>query len=136
LHELREFEGLKGYPWLVGTSRKSFIGRITGVETPSERTWGTAVTVTEAVRGGADIVRVHDVSEMAKVVKMADAIWRVEDSQKQMNVGEEESDGSMMDHDMDSDIEPDTKFDMLDSESQSGSGSESESSSQTRSRAS
>jgi len=73
---------------------------------------------------------------MAKVVKMADAIWRVEDSQKQMNVGEEESDGSMMDHDMDSDIEPDTKFDMLDSESQSGSGSESESSSQTRSRAS
>jgi 2-amino-4-hydroxy-6-hydroxymethyldihydropteridine diphosphokinase / dihydropteroate synthase len=79
MQELRDFEGLKGYPWLVGTSRKSFIGRITGVEKPDERTWGTAATVAESVRAGADIIRVHDVAEMAKVVKMADAIWRAEE---------------------------------------------------------
>lgn len=77
MRDLREFEGLKGYPWVVGTSRKKFIGQITGVETPSERTWGTAVTVADSIRDGADIVRVHDVREMAQVAKMADAIWRV-----------------------------------------------------------
>ena len=74
--ELRNFDGLQGLPWLVGASRKKFIGTITGVEKASERTWGTAVCVTAAVRGGADIVRVHDVQEMGQVVAMADAIWR------------------------------------------------------------
>jgi len=59
----------------VGSSRKSFIGRVTGVVKPSERAWGTAATVA-AVQGGADVVRVHDVCEMEKVVKMADFIWR------------------------------------------------------------
>lgn len=68
---------LRELPWLVGTSRKSFIGRVTGVEEPKERIWGTAATVTAAVRNGADIVRVHDVPEMAQVVKMADAMFRV-----------------------------------------------------------
>jgi len=37
---------------------------------------GTAATVAAAVQGGADIVRVHDVKEMAQVAKMSDAIWR------------------------------------------------------------
>lgn len=80
---LRDFRDLRtqwrftGIPWLVGTSRKSFIGRITGVTEAHERSWGTAATVTAAIQGGADIVRVHDVGEMAKVAKMADAIWRV-----------------------------------------------------------
>lgn len=74
--ELRDWPGLRGLPWLVGSSRKSFIGKITGVEKPAERTWGTAATVAAAVQGGADIVRVHDVREMQHVVKMADAIWR------------------------------------------------------------
>lgn len=46
------------------------------MEEAKERLWGTAATVTEAVRGGADIVRVHDVAEMAKVVKMADAMYK------------------------------------------------------------
>lgn len=69
----RDFYGL---PWLVGTSRKSFVGRITEVKLPRERIWGTAATVAAAVQGGADIVRVHDVHEMAAVVKMSDAIWR------------------------------------------------------------
>ncbi|KAL1967038.1 hypothetical protein VTN77DRAFT_3562 [Rasamsonia byssochlamydoides] len=70
-------EGLEYFPWLVGTSRKGYIGRITGVEKPSERTWGTAAAVTASVASGADIVRVHDVAEMSQVVKMADAIYRV-----------------------------------------------------------
>ncbi|KAK0701820.1 putative multifunctional folic acid synthesis protein [Lasiosphaeria miniovina] len=76
LDELRHWPGLQGLPWLVGSSRKSFIGRVTGVPTPQERIWGTAATVAAAVQGGADVVRVHDVREMAQVVAMADAIWR------------------------------------------------------------
>jgi 2-amino-4-hydroxy-6-hydroxymethyldihydropteridine diphosphokinase/dihydropteroate synthase len=76
LGELRNWPGLQGLPWLVGTSRKSFIGNVTGVQTPKERTWGTAVTVAAAVSGGADVIRVHDIKEMEVVVSMADAIWR------------------------------------------------------------
>ncbi|PGH01603.1 dihydropteroate synthase [Blastomyces parvus] len=77
MHRLKEgFEGLRYFPWLVGTSRKGFIGRITGVTKPNERVWGTAAAVTAAVGGGADVVRVHDVEEMSQVVKMADAIYR------------------------------------------------------------
>lgn len=75
--ELRDFEGLRGFSWVVGASRKAFIGKITGVEEASERKWGTAAAVGAAVQGGADVVRVHDVGEMGEVVKMADAIWRV-----------------------------------------------------------
>ncbi|KAI4728675.1 folic acid synthesis protein [Aureobasidium sp. EXF-10728] len=75
--ELRTWPGLAGLPWLVGSSRKGFIGKITGVTDAKERTWGTAATVAAAVQGGADVVRVHDVDEMAKVTKMSDAIWRV-----------------------------------------------------------
>jgi len=62
------------YRVLVGASRKSFIGRITGKETPSERVFGTAATVALCVSAGVSIVRVHDVSEMADVVKLANAI--------------------------------------------------------------
>ncbi|CAK7262823.1 trifunctional dihydropteroate synthetase [Sporothrix epigloea] len=76
LRLLREWPGLEGLPWLVGSSRKKFIGRTTGVVAPAERVWGTAATVAAAVLGGADIVRAHDVSEMRQVVAMADAIWR------------------------------------------------------------
>jgi 2-amino-4-hydroxy-6-hydroxymethyldihydropteridine diphosphokinase/dihydropteroate synthase len=75
--ELRDYPGLQGLPWLVGTSRKGFIGNITGVQKADQRTWGTAATVTASIRAGADIVRVHDVAEMSQVVKMADAIYRV-----------------------------------------------------------
>lgn len=77
LEQLRNADGLQGLPWLVGTSRKGFIGKITGVGEARERSWGTAATVAAAVVGGADVVRVHDVDEMVKVVKMSDAIWRV-----------------------------------------------------------
>lgn len=68
---------LAGFPWVVGSSRKGFIGKITGVADPRERVWGTAPTVAAAVQGGADVVRVHDVREMVQVTKMSDAIWRV-----------------------------------------------------------
>jgi 2-amino-4-hydroxy-6-hydroxymethyldihydropteridine diphosphokinase/dihydropteroate synthase len=76
LDELRDWPGLRGLPWLVGSSRKNFVGRVTGVTEPKDRVWGTAATVAAAVQGGADIVRVHDVKEMGQVAKMSDAIWR------------------------------------------------------------
>ncbi|PNY25731.1 Folic acid synthesis protein fol1 [Tolypocladium capitatum] len=76
LDELRRWPGLEGLPWLVGASRKGFVGRATGAEQPSERIWGTAATVAAAVQGGADVVRVHDAREMAMVATMSDAIWR------------------------------------------------------------
>ncbi|KAI4609441.1 uncharacterized protein J4E87_011049 [Alternaria ethzedia] len=74
--ELMRYPGLEGIPWLVGTSRKKFIGDITGVKEAKDRVWGTAVGVAAAIRGGAHILRVHDVKEMAQVAKMADALWR------------------------------------------------------------
>ncbi|EWC47229.1 hypothetical protein DRE_03348 [Drechslerella stenobrocha 248] len=74
--KLRTREALNGIPWLLGPSRKRFIGEITHVQKPDQRQWGTGVAVAACIAGGADIVRVHDVEEMAGVVKMADAIWR------------------------------------------------------------
>lgn len=61
-----------GYPIVAGPSRKSFIGHALGGAPAGERAWGTAAAVTAAVLGGAHIVRVHDVAEMAQVVKVAD----------------------------------------------------------------
>ncbi len=72
LRRLREFQSL-GYPLLIGTSRKSFIGKILGVE-PDERLEGTAASVAVAVMNGANIVRVHDVKAMKRVVQVVDAI--------------------------------------------------------------
>lgn len=73
LNRLRELTVL-GRPLLVGTSRKGFIGRITGETEPSRRLFGTAGTVAWAVANGAGIVRVHDVEPMAQVVRMIHAI--------------------------------------------------------------
>lgn len=61
-------------PMVVGTSRKSFIGRITGEDEPSARLFGTAASVAWSIANGASIVRVHDVEPMMKVVKMIRAI--------------------------------------------------------------
>ena len=63
-----------GYRVLVGASRKSFIGAITGRENPSERTYGTAATVALCAAAGVSIVRVHDVREMADVVTVSNRI--------------------------------------------------------------
>lgn len=73
LRSRRAFEGL---PWLVGPSRKTFIGRITGAAEPKERVYGTGAAVAASIVGGAEIVRVHDVKEMTDVVKVMDSIYR------------------------------------------------------------
>jgi dihydropteroate synthase len=65
-----------GRPVLIGTSRKSTIGNVLGGLPVEERLEGTAATVAISIANGADIVRVHDVREMARVAKMADAIVR------------------------------------------------------------
>jgi dihydropteroate synthase len=64
-----------GYPILLGTSRKSFIGRALD-SAPDDRLEGTATTVAIGIDRGADIVRVHDVKAMARVARMADEIVR------------------------------------------------------------
>jgi dihydropteroate synthase len=77
LRKLPELAKL-GYPLLVGTSRKGFLGatlaRNGKPAPPEERLWGTAATVTASILGGAHIVRVHDVAEMAQVVRVADCL--------------------------------------------------------------
>ncbi len=65
-----------GRPILVGSSRKSTIGKVLGDLPVEERREGTAATVAIAIANGADIVRVHDVREMVRVARMADAIVR------------------------------------------------------------
>jgi dihydropteroate synthase len=75
LRRLAELKSI-GRPILVGTSRKSTIGKVLDGLPPEERLEGTAATVALSIANGADIVRVHDVKEMARVVKMTDAIVR------------------------------------------------------------
>jgi dihydropteroate synthase len=63
-----------GFPLLVGTSRKSFLGRALGGAPESNRIWATAATVAASILQGAHIVRVHDVAEMAQVARVTDVI--------------------------------------------------------------
>jgi dihydropteroate synthase len=70
----REFQG---YPLLVGTSRKRFIGRLLGDASTGERLHGTMATVTATVLNGADIVRVHDVKAAVDTVRVAEAIRNI-----------------------------------------------------------
>jgi dihydropteroate synthase len=83
LEILRQFSRITqlGFPTLLGTSRKSTIGKLTG-RPPEERMFGTAASVALAIQSGVDIVRVHDVAEMVDVVRVADAVtrkWRPSD---------------------------------------------------------
>jgi dihydropteroate synthase len=82
LQKLPELAKL-GYPLLVGTSRKGFLGRTlaqgkksssrgANPVPPEDRIWATAATVTASILGGAHIIRVHDVTEMAQVARVAD----------------------------------------------------------------
>jgi dihydropteroate synthase len=74
---VRRLSDLKimGRPILLGTSRKSFIGLV--LDLPVERRLeGTAASIAIGIANGADIVRVHDVAQMVRVVKMSDAIIR------------------------------------------------------------
>jgi dihydropteroate synthase len=68
-----------GYPLLVGTSRKGFIGHILRTQshqasTNDDRLWGTAAAVAASIMQGAHIVRVHDIAEMVQVGRVTDAI--------------------------------------------------------------
>jgi dihydropteroate synthase len=77
-HNLTLLRGLPGIaamgqPLMVGASRKAFIGKILGVE-PAERLEGSLAAAIAAVFGGAHIIRVHDVKETRKAIRVADAI--------------------------------------------------------------
>lgn len=63
-----------GQPLLLGTSRKSFIGKTLGLADPQQRIWGTAATVSWAVAKGVQIVRVHDVPQMRQICAMTEAM--------------------------------------------------------------
>jgi dihydropteroate synthase len=67
LQELQELE----LPVLIGTSRKSFIGKLLDLPV-TDRLEGTAATVAASVLRGVDVVRVHDVQAMTRVVRVAD----------------------------------------------------------------
>ena len=71
MNEIREI----GCPMLVGWSRKSTLGLLLGLPA-DQRMEGTAATVSLAISGGADIVRVHDVKEMVRVCRVTDAVVR------------------------------------------------------------
>ncbi|QNP95651.1 YALIA101S10e02432g1_1 [Yarrowia lipolytica] len=73
---IRTKGNLNNYAWLIGTSRKKFIGTITDQEVAADRLLGTAATVTAAIQQGADIVRVHDVKDIKQTIKMSDAIYK------------------------------------------------------------
>lgn len=77
LHRLGELKtALGGLRMLVGTSRKRFLGELLGGAPPDDRVEGTAATTALAIAAGADIVRVHDVAQMARVRTVADAVVR------------------------------------------------------------
>lgn len=75
INRLQEFTTLNA-PILIGTSRKSFIGKILNQKDPQKRVWGTAATCCAAITNKADILRVHDVKPIYDVCRVADAIWR------------------------------------------------------------
>jgi len=73
IKSLKEFT-LLGRPVAIGVSRKSFIGKLLGGAPPSARLEGTAAAAAISIFNGAHIVRVHDVKEIVKVARVADAI--------------------------------------------------------------
>ena len=74
IDELAQIKEL-GYPLLLGSSRKSFIGYTLDLP-PDDRVEGTAATVAIGIDRGADIVRVHDVQQIVRVARMTDSIVR------------------------------------------------------------
>jgi dihydropteroate synthase len=75
INNLREFTLLEK-PILIGPSRKVFIGKILGDAPVTERLEGTAAAVAISIMNDANIIRVHDIKEMIRVVKVADAVKR------------------------------------------------------------
>ena len=74
LNRLKEFKTL-GYPILIGTSRKSFIGKILGPDSKS-RLEGTIASNVISIMNGANIIRVHDVEPCVRASRVTDAILR------------------------------------------------------------
>jgi dihydropteroate synthase len=77
INKLWEFTSLEK-PILIGPSRKAFIGKILGDVPVTERLEGTAAVVAISIMNGANMIRVHDVKEMVRVAKVADAVKREE----------------------------------------------------------
>ncbi|MBU0895270.1 MAG: dihydropteroate synthase [Candidatus Omnitrophica bacterium] len=75
LNRLEEFKELKA-PICIGTSRKSFIGRVLGVEDPGERIIGTVATCVIALMKGARLIRVHEVKEALQAVRMTESVLK------------------------------------------------------------
>ncbi|MDP2637362.1 MAG: dihydropteroate synthase [bacterium] len=73
LKRLGEFKEL-GYPILVGTSRKSFIGKLTGDSSVEDRLEGSIASMVIAIMNGATLVRVHDVKPAKRAIQISDAI--------------------------------------------------------------
>ncbi len=73
LARLARLRGL-GYPLLVGVSRKSFVGRVTGRSAPEERLYGSLAAAAIAAYNGAAVIRAHDVAATVDVVRMAAAL--------------------------------------------------------------
>ncbi|CEO98983.1 Pterin-binding domain-containing protein [Plasmodiophora brassicae] len=63
------------WPSVIGTSRKAFLGEITGRSAP-DRDWATAATLAAAIASGFDVVRVHNVAAASDVCRVSDSIWR------------------------------------------------------------
>lgn len=75
LRKISEFKKMQ-FPLLVGTSRKSFIGKILNENDPKKRIWGTGASCAYAITQGADILRVHDVASMYDITRVTDALSR------------------------------------------------------------
>lgn len=73
INRLDEFLELE-VPILLGTSRKSFIGKVLNLENTADRIWGTAASVALGISKGASVIRVHDIKEMKQVSSLTDAI--------------------------------------------------------------
>ena len=72
---MAKFKSL-GYPLLIGPSRKSFIGKVLGLEV-KDRLIGTLASLVVAIQNGASILRVHDVKEALLATKITEAILKI-----------------------------------------------------------
>lgn len=77
IKHIADFRAL-GCPVLMGPSRKSFLGHVTGHEKPMDRVWATAAAAAASVILGADVIRLHDVREMHDVLIVAEAIAKAD----------------------------------------------------------
>jgi dihydropteroate synthase len=73
LKNIKTFKSL-GCPLLIGTSRKSFIGKILELPSPADRLSGTIASCVYAYLNGANILRVHDVQEVKRAIQLTEAI--------------------------------------------------------------